>query len=96
MTISVLRTPIETKTVTNLPPGEETTITFTWNTTGVALGDYIISAYAWPVPGETDTTGNTYINGEVYVGIPDDVDGDGDVDPDDFAIFAGNYGKIDP
>jgi len=63
-------TPIETKTVTNLPPGEETTITFTWNTTGVEEGDYTISAKANVIPGETATTNNTKVNGIVTVLIP--------------------------
>ena len=37
-----------------------TTITFTWNTTGVPYGNYTISAIATPVPGETNITDNTY------------------------------------
>jgi len=36
-----------------------TTITFTWNTAGFAKGNYTITAYATPVPNETDTTDNT-------------------------------------
>jgi len=52
---------IRTQTVT-LESGASTTITFTWNTTGFAKGNYTISAYAWPVPGETDTEDNRKIS----------------------------------
>jgi parallel beta-helix repeat protein len=44
-----------------------TTITFTWNTTGVPYGKYTISAYVTPVPGETDLGDNTYTGGWVEV-----------------------------
>ena len=40
------RVTIETKTVINLPSGEETVVPFTWNTTGVARGNYTLSAVA--------------------------------------------------
>jgi len=52
-----------------------TTITFTWNTTGFAKGNYTISAYAWPVSGETDMDDNLLSNGTVLVGVPCDVTG---------------------
>jgi len=60
-------TDIETKTVSNLSPEKDTTLTFVWNTTGVAPGGYVISAYAHPVPGEIDTADNTYIDDVVIV-----------------------------
>jgi len=50
-----------------LTSGNTTTITFTWNTTEVSVGNYTISAYAHPVPGETYTADNTYIDGVVRV-----------------------------
>jgi len=31
------------------------------------MGEYTISAYAWPVPGETDTADNTLVNGSISV-----------------------------
>jgi len=49
--------------------------TFTWNTTGFAKGNYTIWAYAWPVPGETDTSDNTRST-TVYISIPGDINGD--------------------
>jgi len=57
---------------------EEKNVTFTWNTTSFAKGNYTISAYAWPVPGETDTTDNTFKDGCVLVTVPGDVDGNGE------------------
>jgi len=47
--------------------GNSTVITFSWNTTGFSKGNYTISAYAWPLFGETDTADNTYVDGTVTV-----------------------------
>ncbi|MEM2567690.1 MAG: CARDB domain-containing protein [Candidatus Bathyarchaeia archaeon] len=41
-------TEIRTKEIT-LQSGESTTLTFTWNTTDFAKGNYTLCAYAWPV-----------------------------------------------
>ena len=62
---------IDTKTVTNLLPGATTSLTFTWNTAGVAEGTYTLSATASTVPGETDTTDNT-LTSPVAVTEPQD------------------------
>jgi parallel beta-helix repeat protein len=45
---------IETQTVTGLEPGieEQMSLDFIWNTVGFSPGDYVISAYADPVPDE--------------------------------------------
>jgi len=60
---------IKTENITNLAGfGTSTTLTFTWNTTGVPLGSYTISANASIVPSETDTSDNTYIYGTVTIG----------------------------
>jgi len=61
-------TSLETQMVTRLAPGANTTLIFTWNTTGFAPGNYTISANASIVPGETDTADNTYADGQVIVG----------------------------
>jgi hypothetical protein len=65
---------IETKEVT-LTSGNFGTVTFTWNTSGFAKGNYTIWAYAGPVQGETYTADNTFIYGAIAVTIPGDVDG---------------------
>jgi hypothetical protein len=58
---------IQTQPVFNLAPGNETTLTFTWNTTGVSLGNYTIKAEVSAVPGETYATDNVKIDGMVNV-----------------------------
>ena len=47
-----------------------TTLTFTWDTKGVAAGTYAVSAEASVVPGETDTADNTYIDGTIKIASP--------------------------
>jgi hypothetical protein len=68
------------------------TLTFTLNTTGFAYGNYTISAYASPVPGETNTADNTFVGGSVLVTIPGDLNGDLKVTLPDLVILANAYG----
>jgi len=78
-----------------------TTITFAWNTTGLAKGDYTISAYATPVLGETDTTDNNCTSNSVLITKVGDLGGgtpvphffqcDGKVDSSDIALFLQCY-----
>jgi hypothetical protein len=84
VTVYANTTSIATQTVT-LTSLNSTTISYTWNTTGFAKGNYTISAYAWPVQGETDTADNTLTDGWVIVAMVGDVTGpdgwpDGKVD----------------
>jgi hypothetical protein len=78
------------RTVT-LPSGNSTIITFRWNTTDVFKGNYTISAYAAPVPSETDTADNNFTGGMIYVGIPGDVNGDGTVNILDAIILSNSF-----
>ena len=48
----------------------ENTVIFIWNTTNSLTGNYTISAYAEPVPGETNTTDNLYVDGIVQIVPP--------------------------
>jgi parallel beta-helix repeat protein len=57
---------IQTQTLM-LPSRTPITITFTWDTTNIPKGTYIIRAYATQVPGETDVVDNTYTNGFVFI-----------------------------
>ena len=70
---------------------ENSTITFTWNTTGFAYGNYTVSAYAWPVQNETNTANNNFTGGTVCVSIPGDLNGHGTVDIYDAIILAGAF-----
>jgi parallel beta-helix repeat protein len=58
---------IGTKTVTNLSPENETTLVFTWDTTGVSKGSYTIKAEASVVPAENKTSDNVYYVSQVQV-----------------------------
>jgi hypothetical protein len=87
-------TAIETQTVNSMPNGTSTILTFTWNTTGFAKGNYAISAYAWPVQGETDTADNTLADGWAYVSIPGDLNADAKVNILDAILLAGAFGSF--
>jgi len=62
-------TVIGVETIT-LAAGELITLTFTWDTTGVAEGTYTISAEASVVPDEVDTADNVFVDGTVTVLAP--------------------------
>jgi hypothetical protein len=77
----------------SLASGSSTTITFAWNTTGFAKGNYTISAVADTVAGETDTGDNTVVADErVCVSIVGDLDFDRDVDLYDAVKLLARYG----
>jgi outer membrane protein assembly factor BamB len=77
-----------------LSSGLSAIITFVWDTTGFAKGNYTISAYAWPVQGETYTADNNCTGGTVYVVIPGDINGDGAVGPLDLGIMGAAWGAF--
>ena len=82
------------QTQITLASGASATITFTWNTTGYAKGNYTVGAHATPLPGETDTYDNTHIDGTILVTIAGDVNGDGIVDIFDLNIAGKAYGSF--
>jgi len=51
----------------NLVPNAEATLTFAWNTSGVAEGNYTIKGVASTVPYEFNLTNNVYVDGIVQV-----------------------------
>jgi hypothetical protein len=60
-------THIETKTVTNLDPGDQRTLEFEWNTTGLTEASYRIQAQASLVSGETEIDNNAHTGDTVAV-----------------------------
>jgi len=59
---------IETKTLRDLAPWAETTVTLNWDTIGVAPdSNYTIKAEASVLSGETNTTDNAFIGGTVRI-----------------------------
>jgi len=87
-------TVIQTQTVTDLAGGDTTIISFEWNTTGIAYGNYTISAAADTIPEETDTTDNYHTDGTVLVTIAGDVNGDKIVNVIDLTIVSLAYGNF--
>jgi len=79
--------------VVTLTGRNSTTLTFPWNATGVAKGNYVIQTYAAPVPGETDTEDNTFTE-SVYIGVPGDVDGNHVVNMLDLYNIAVHFGAL--
>jgi hypothetical protein len=51
-----------------LSPHNSTTLYFSWDTTGLSTGAYVISGEADAVPGETNTTNNLFVYGTVQAG----------------------------
>jgi len=85
---------IETLTVEDLDPNNETILTFAWDTESVPpCHNYTIWAEAVTVPNEIDTTDNTYEDGEVKVKLMGDVNGDGIVEMEDFHVLSQAYGS---
>jgi GH25 family lysozyme M1 (1,4-beta-N-acetylmuramidase) len=83
---------IDTVTDIVIASGNFTTITFIWNSSGFALGNYTLSFYAWPILGETNIQDNNFTGGTVRVGIPGDVDpADGYVGIDDIFSMASHF-----
>lgn len=58
-------TSIGTQQVTNLASADQSQLTFNWDTTGVAPGDYRIKAVASQVTGETNLLNNEFIDGTI-------------------------------
>jgi outer membrane protein assembly factor BamB len=72
MTTYANGTAIDTKEIT-IMNGSSKNIAFTWNTTGVVIGTYTISAYAHPLPYETNTADNNLTGGTINIVSSPDV-----------------------
>lgn len=82
-------------TIHDLPPENETTIPFIWNTNNVTgCFNYTISAYASPVPYELNITDNEYIDGEIKVRLMGDVNDDGIVNVTDMLEASKAFGSF--
>jgi len=80
-------------TSVTLASGDTTTLTVSWNTTGVTPGNYTISARASTVPHENDTADNTFVDDTVKVKILGDVNGDGTVNILDALLLRAAFGS---
>jgi outer membrane protein assembly factor BamB len=81
-------TMVDSVTDITLARGNSKIITFTWNTTGFAKGNYTVSANATIIPGETDIADNTLKDGLISVSIPGDINGDTYVNAKDAVILG--------
>jgi PKD repeat protein len=84
---------IDAKSVPNLHPNENRTLTFDWSISNVAKGIYIIVANASRVPDEEDLHDNYLENGKVKVHLPGDVDHNDKVDIFDVVKITDIYYK---
>jgi hypothetical protein len=80
---------------TNLMASATTTLTFTWNTSGITPSHYTVKAEASIVPNEYNVTDNTFqYSGTVYVKTPGDVNSDGIVNAADLTDVSNAYGSM--
>ncbi|MGD8566247.1 MAG: CARDB domain-containing protein [Candidatus Bathyarchaeota archaeon] len=92
---------IGVETVTSLAAGDDTVLNFNWNTTGVPVGSYTVTAEAEVVTGETNIANNVKTKGiRIYVPseVSTDLSGpegvpDGKVDMYDVGAAARDYGS---
>jgi hypothetical protein len=92
--------PVAETNVTLLSNSSET-ITFIWNTQGLAKGDYTVYALAETVANETEIYNNEFNGGSIIVTMIGDITGptgapDGKVDIRDVAAVARLYGVNSP
>lgn len=67
VTLYYNETSIETVKVSSLDPGIQRTLSFSWNTSNVNEGAYIMAAVASQVPSEVNTLNNRYVAGQVTI-----------------------------
>lgn len=67
MTLTANTTAVYTFTDVTLNSGHSILLFHMWDTTGFALGDYAISAYVTPVPGEIAVADNTFVDSTVQI-----------------------------
>ncbi|UCB59620.1 MAG: hypothetical protein JSW72_05635 [Candidatus Bathyarchaeota archaeon] len=84
---------IGNQSVTGLPPDANITLTFVWNTTSSAPGNYTLGCLAPPLPGEL-YTGDNCKTTHVLVKIVGDINGDMKVDIKDIAGIAIHFGTV--
>jgi hypothetical protein len=85
---------IDTLNVTSLPPGNETTVSFTLSTLGIQpCQNYTIAARASTVPNEIDLSDNYLTDGEIKVKLMGDVDENHIVNMVDIGLIVSAFGS---
>jgi hypothetical protein len=80
-------------TVMNLPSKTQTTLTFVWDTAGLAFGNYTIHAYASLVYDEIDVADNNFVDSRILITLPGDINGDRFVNAKDAVILGIAFGS---
>lgn len=76
-----------------LAAGTNQTVTFAWNPQLLARGNYVLTANATRVTGETNFANNQLTGGVFFVRLRGDVSGDCRVDIVDLSTVGANFGK---
>ena len=84
---------IENKSVINLADDAKETVTIGWNLSGVAWGEYVVSAGVAVPTGDHNNLNDFDSDGTVLVKIPGDINGDAKSDKFDFGDFATAFGS---
>jgi len=96
VTLSITGNPPQTRTITDLPGGEAIILNYTWDTTPVPLGTYILTAEA-TLEGDVDPTDNTYPPLGTIITVIETIEGDlnGDftIDIYDIVLVATSFGS---
>ena len=82
-------------TITDLPPDQEVTIVFTWDTSGVAGGNYTITVEAEILEYELNVTNNIFTDGTIQIRLLGDIDGNCSVDMHDLYLAALAFGSYE-
>jgi len=82
-------------TITDLPPDQEVTIVFTWDTSGVAGGNYTITVEAEILEYELNVTNNVFTDGTIQIRLLGDIDGNCSVDMHDLYLAALAFGSYE-
>jgi hypothetical protein len=91
VTLSTNMTVIGSQTV-SLEGGDQSVLTFPWDTAGLERGNHTITAYATSVPSENNTADNT-LNQSIFLTLAGDIDADFDVDIFDIVTITDAYGS---
>jgi hypothetical protein len=70
-----------------------TILEFSWNTSGIEMGNYAVSALVDPVSGESDVSDNNYTI-EQMISVPGDINGDAKVDMRDIGFVASRFNSL--
>lgn len=66
-------------------------VSFVWNTTGFALGNYTLSAYTWSITSQTTVISTNCTGSSLLVTCPGDMSGHFKVDFTDVTAFVASY-----